>query len=231
MSHLDDTHSLLVSVLRGGRGWVARTPRPDRPAEPLVLFEFEGCPFCRKVREALSELDLDYLCRPSAHGSKNRAEVAARGGRAMFPYLVDANTGVEMYESEEIIDYLHATYGEDRSVVFRWMSPVNTLTSALASAVRPRGRRVRPTAPRPAEQAPLLLYNYEASPYCRKVREALHELDLDHTIRNVGRRGARRQELRDRGGRMMVPYLVDPNTGREMYESDDIVAYLHGQYA
>jgi len=27
-----------------------------------------------------------------------------------------------------------------------------------------------------------------------------------------------------------VPYLVDPNTGREMYESDDIVAYLEAEY-
>ena len=30
---------------------------------------------------------------------------------------------------------------------------------------------------------------------------------------------------------MQVPYLVDPNTRREMYESDDIIAYLEGQYA
>jgi glutathione S-transferase len=29
---------------------------------------------------------------------------------------------------------------------------------------------------------------------------------------------------------MQVPYLVDPNTARELYESDDIVAYLGAQY-
>ena len=29
---------------------------------------------------------------------------------------------------------------------------------------------------------------------------------------------------------MQVPYLVDPNTGAEMYESDDIVAYLQKRY-
>jgi glutathione S-transferase len=30
---------------------------------------------------------------------------------------------------------------------------------------------------------------------------------------------------------MMVPYLVDPNTGRSMFESADIVAYLNETYA
>ena len=35
-----------------------------------------------------------------------------RGGKAQFPYLVDPNTGVEMYESLDIIDYLFETYGQ-----------------------------------------------------------------------------------------------------------------------
>jgi glutathione S-transferase len=34
-----------------------------------------------------------------------------------------------------------------------------------------------------------------------------------------------------RSGKMMVPYLVDPNTGTEMFESADIVAYLDATYA
>lgn len=29
---------------------------------------------------------------------------------------------------------------------------------------------------------------------------------------------------------MLAPYLIDPNTGTEMYESDDIVAYLNEKY-
>ena len=28
------------------------------PKEPIILYEFEACPFCRRVREALSQLDL-----------------------------------------------------------------------------------------------------------------------------------------------------------------------------
>ncbi len=49
-------------------------------------------------------------------------------------------------------------------------------------------------------------------------------------MHNVGKKSGRRAELVARGGKMMVPYLIDPNTGTEMYESDDIVAYLESTY-
>ena len=40
-----------------------------------------------------------------------------------------------------------------------------------------------------------------------------------------------RDELRKRGGKVMVPFFVDPNKGVQMYESDDIVDYLYTTYA
>jgi glutathione S-transferase len=70
----------------------------------------------------------------------------------------------------------------------------------------------------------------EGSPYCRKVRETLCRLDLDCHIKNASNRGPMRDELRARGGKKTVPYLVDPNTDTEMYESDDIVDYLRATY-
>src|SRR6266849_9158767 len=101
----------------------------------------------------------------------------------------------------------------------------------VASAVRlGRGARCRRTRELRGVM-PLILYNMEGSPYCRKVREALSELDLEHVVRNVPKGSPKRAELARRGGKVQVPYLVDPNTGREMYESDDIVAYLERQYA
>lgn len=37
----------------------------DAPDEPgIIVYEYEACPFCRKVREALTSLDLDYVARP-----------------------------------------------------------------------------------------------------------------------------------------------------------------------
>ena len=90
-----------------------------------------------------------------------------------------------------------------------------------------------PGSPRAAEREgvqPLTLYNMEGSPYCRRVREALTELDLEYIVRNVPKGSPKRAALVERGGKMQVPFLVDPNTDSAMYESDDIVAYLEAQY-
>lgn len=228
--HTDNVHSWLASIVRLGRGMRASS-KVTEPAQPIEIYEFEACPFCRKVREVLSEIDIDYVCYPCGKGSRHRQVVKELGGQAMFPYMVDPNTGTSMYESEDIITYLLETYGTGRATSSRVLSPLNTLGSALASVVRPRGRTVSAeVADRPAPTERLILYNFEASPYCRKVREALCELDLEHLVHNVGKRGRRRSDLIALGGKMRVPFLVDPNTETQMYESDDIVDYLHQTY-
>ena len=52
-----------------------------------------------------------------------------------------------------------------------------------------------------------------------------------YVLHNVAKGSAHREAFVKRSGRMMVPYLVDPNTGTEMFESADIVAYLDRTYA
>ena len=235
MSLTDDVGSFAATVLRLGRGIVPKTTadRRQEPERMLELWDYEGCPYCRKVREVLCELDLDYLVHPVAHGSPRRADLLRRGGKMQVPYLADPNTAAELYESVDIIGYLNATYGAGARAGWRLPVPalVDDVNSALASAVRlGRGTRCRATGRRDDLQ-PLVLWNMEGSPYCRKVREALSELDLEYVVRNVPKGSPKRAELVARGGKMQVPYLVDPNGGRELYESDDIVAYLHQQYA
>lgn len=228
---IDNAHSLAVSVVRGGRGVVALAPGKT-PELPLELYEYESCPYCRKVREALTELDIDYVSRSAARGSGSRDAGIAKGGKSQFPYLVDPNTGTALYESEDIIDYLHATYGKGpRAKWRRWLTPIDTASSFAASGVRLRGRKVRPGKEGRAQPEQLLeLWNFEGSPFCRKVREELSSLGLDSHVHNVGKRGSRRPDLVAIGGKMQVPYLVDPNTGTAMYESNDIIAYLRTTY-
>jgi glutathione S-transferase len=235
-STLNNAQSWLVSVARGGRGLMVNPhnqANPPRPEQPLELYHFEACPFCRKVREVLSELDLAYISRPCAKGEgKNRAFVRSEGGQEQFPFLVDPNTDTKLFESEDIIDYLAETYGPGRSVFGKLASPLNTVTAVAAGLFRMRGaRQVSGLEGREQPEELLELYNFEASPYCRKVRETLDELGLDTLVHNVAKKSARRPELRERGGTMMVPYLVDPNTDQAMYESDDIVAYLESTYS
>ena len=232
MGHaLNTVHAYSVSVFRGLRGLMARPGPGPGPKELLELYDFEACPYCRKVREVMSELDLEYLAKPCPKGSERREEAVALGGQLQFPFLVDPNTGESLYESEDIITYLIETYGRGSRGIGRFFAPLNTLTATLASAIRPRGRAVRPgRAPVDAGLKALVLYNMEASPYCRKVRETLCELNLEYRVRNVAKRSRRRPELVAEGGQMMVPYLSDPNTGTALYESEDIVAYLEKTY-
>ena len=61
-------------------------------------------------RETLCELELTYVLRNVARGSERRADFVARSGKMQVPYLVDPNTGVEMFESADIIGYLNETY-------------------------------------------------------------------------------------------------------------------------
>lgn len=234
MGFADTAASFAASIVRLGRGIYPRITA-DRRAEPkhlLELYDFEGCPYCRKVREVLSELDLDYIAHPVAQGSPRRQELLQLGGKIQVPYLIDANTGMRMYESDEIIAYLNESYGDGQRAgwTVRVPSLLDNINSAMASAVRlTRGTRCRATAQR-QHLEPLTLYNMEGSPYCRKVREGLSELDLKHVVRNVPKGSPKRVELAGRGGKVQVPYLIDPNSGQEMYESDDIVAYLEAQY-
>jgi len=224
---LDVATSMLATVSRLGAGVTAKAPA-RRPARLLEVYEFESCPFCRKVRDALTELDLEAMIYPCPKGgSVFRPKVIELGGKAQFPYLVDPNTATRMYESDDIVAYLFATYGgREPGVLVR--GPLATASSVLASTFRPSGgTRARPSR-RPTES--LELWSFEASPFCRIVRETLCELELPYRLHNVGKNGSGRLAFVERAGKMMVPYLVDPNSRRAMFESADITAYLNETY-
>ncbi|XP_068648725.1 uncharacterized protein [Aristolochia californica] len=85
----------------------------------LQLYEFEACPFCRRVREAMTELDLSVEVYPCPKGSLRHREIVRNiGGKEQFPFLVDSNTGRSMYESGEIVKYLFYQYGHGRKPSF-----------------------------------------------------------------------------------------------------------------
>ncbi|MGJ3254836.1 MAG: glutathione S-transferase N-terminal domain-containing protein [Alcanivorax sp.] len=250
MSHNTEVlRSLAASALQQGRGIASKGHRKT-PQEPLELYDMEGCPFCRLVREALTDLDLDVLIFPCPKGGERYRPLVERlGGRQQFPYLMDPNTGAALYESADIIDYLYREYG-GRPAPRRWL--VRSLrTAAAVSASLPRASRgLRAQDSQVPEQA-LELYSFEASPFARLVRERLTELQLPYLLRQCGRdqwqdwvlppvrrrllddyapRQRNRVALMERAGRIAIPYLVDPNTGAELFESAHILDYLGQTY-
>lgn len=250
VSALGFSTSMFATLVRTGAG-INSKAAPVKPERALKLYDIESCPYCRIVREALTELDLDVDIYPCPkRGERFRNSVIEKGGKAQFPFLIDDNTGIELYESMDIIQYLFETYGQT-SLPLKWkMGLIQQLGSKLASAARP-GLGLTKRASRQPEQL-LELYSFESSPYARPVRECLCEMEIPYRLRNCGRtelgewllpplRDAlnikpdselkNRIELQQRAGRMAIPYLVDPNENIEMFESADIIDYLHKTYA
>ncbi|MEM7678602.1 MAG: glutathione S-transferase N-terminal domain-containing protein [Myxococcota bacterium] len=224
---LKTANSFLVSALRLGAGRSAGRLGP-RPAVPIQLYEFESCPFCRKVREAVTNLDLTVEIFPCPKGGQRfRPTVKERGGKAQFPFLVDPNTKQEIYESDEIIRHLYDQYGVGPAPWFLRMGPLTNVTASLAS-IPQVGDRARPSR-RP--QKPLELYSFEASPFCRLPRDMLCRLELPYILHSLGKGSPGRAAFVEKTKKMQVPYLVDPNTGVGMFESRDIVDYLEKTYA
>ena len=72
------------------------------------------------------------------------------------------------------------------------------------------------------------LYIWDQCPFCHKVLQAAAQMglqegvDFESVAAGPGTPG--RLTVQAKGGKAMVPFLVDGETA--MYESDDIIAYL-----
>ncbi|WP_070969354.1 glutathione S-transferase N-terminal domain-containing protein [Vibrio sonorensis] len=78
----------------------------------------------------------------------------------------------------------------------------------------------------------MALYQFEACPFCVKVRRAMKRQSVDIEVRNA-KTEPHRQDLEQGGGRVKVPCLRIEKDGDVtwMYESSDIVSYLEKEFA
>ena len=71
----------------------------------LDLFILESCPYCKKVMDFLEKEDIKY--RKIDITDKSSEESLIRiGGKRQVPFLVDSDRNIQMYESDDIIEYL-----------------------------------------------------------------------------------------------------------------------------
>ncbi len=76
----------------------------------LELYQFESCPFCRRVRDKLSDLEIDYICRNVQYGTAKWKAFKKLNPNEQVPFLIDRDKGVTMDESERIVAYLEKEY-------------------------------------------------------------------------------------------------------------------------
>jgi glutaredoxin 3 len=72
----------------------------------LMLYQFESCPYCRKVRHFMTEHNLDLPRKDTREDPAAREELIRLGGKSQVPAL--AIDGAILYESDAIIDWLRA---------------------------------------------------------------------------------------------------------------------------
>ncbi|MDV3504636.1 glutathione S-transferase N-terminal domain-containing protein [Marinobacter sp. M-5] len=232
-------HSLSSRLLthwtngRGASVEAAATP----VIKPLVLYEYNGCPFCQRVRAVISELDLDAQVYPTprvtikayakAGDSRYRHEVQEKSGQLMFPYMEDPNTGARMSDSGAIIAYLLETYGGG--------ARARTFSSLPISKLMLRSLRLslyfgmlRVPSRLPAE--PLIFFGAQGNAGSIRVFDALTCLELPYLWKACARGSRKEAELAELAGSSARLCLKDPNTDFVSSVPTAIVRYLYKTY-
>eukprot|EP00914_Ancora_sagittata_P008254 GHVO01016198.1.p1 GENE.GHVO01016198.1~~GHVO01016198.1.p1 ORF type:complete len:303 (-),score=15.16 GHVO01016198.1:100-1008(-) len=244
----------LIRLMSGG-SVAGNLDKCKRPAKPLVLYEFEFCPYCRKVRETLNILAIDYMVYPcpketfSEQGviinSRYRPVVQSKIGKAQFPFLIDPNENKEISDSSDIVKYLFETYGKNAILPLNYRianSPTFLKYSMkLPVLFRPLMSHGTMRCPSRLPEKPLELWAMEGSPFARRVRECLSCAEIPYLVHTMPhgakeKRAAFKKEHPDLSywrrslGAVKTPYLEDPNKGVKMFESRDIVEYIKNTY-
>lgn len=196
----------------------------------LLLYEFEGCPFCRLVRETLSLLSLNVVIYPcpretlKKYGylekSRFRPIVKDLGKKVMFPYLIDPNTQKSMYESRDIINYLWEEYGKDLKKPFLYRVANKKLyffiSSLFHSFLRPLPQMGILRTPSNLPEKLLELWSKEHDPKAKRIREALCTLEIPYILHH--------------GPEEKSGTLKDPNNDLVMNSAEQSVDYLFKTY-
>lgn len=113
------------------------------------------------------------------------------------------------------------------------LGPFMLLSELLTS---PRGIERSPEAQEKVDEETkdLVLYQFLTCPFCIRVRKELKRLSLNIEKRDALKDPAARADLQQGGGEIKVPCLRITNEHGAhtwLYESDDIIAYLHERFA
>lgn len=78
-------------------------------APDLTLYNLRGCPFCKRVKDVLAQLGLEYDEIQVAPFRMMRKEVKRLSGQRRVPVLVDGEHVIA--DSQAICGYLASRYG------------------------------------------------------------------------------------------------------------------------
>ena len=91
----------------------AAQQKVDQQCRSLVLYQFQTCPFCIKVRQEISRLSLDIKRIDAQHEGPDRQALLKGSGQTKVPCLKITDKAGKtqwLYESEKIIAYLRERF-------------------------------------------------------------------------------------------------------------------------
>lgn len=117
--------------------------------------------------------------------------------------------------------------------VIRWILSKIILTLDALFTPKPVQRDSESQAKIDRETAKLALYQFEACPFCVKVRRAMKRQGLKIELRDILNNSNYEKELIEKGGMRQVPCLRIPKADgfQWLYESDDIIHYLQERFS
>lgn len=82
----------------------------------IEIYHAESCPYCVKVRQFLENEGVAYVSKPVSlfKSSPLKEELRKIGGKTQVPFLNDPDRNVQMYESDDIIEYVTEHYVRGR---------------------------------------------------------------------------------------------------------------------
>lgn len=220
---------------------VERGSRSKTPEQMLTIFAKMDGPG-RKVREALSILDLDACVYPSTRswtgmGFDHRQQTLV---------MRDPNAGKELFDADDIVEYLFNAYGSGVDAVPWVMKRENAIGAALMKVAvwlrSDHGTEFNGNSlsdSRDATDASMVdpttfeFWAYEASPFCGVAAEAIYAAGLPHVLKTVARGSSKRDVLFEAEGHFQAPFILvrDEAGGMEgMFESTAIIEYVDSRY-
>ena len=71
----------------------------------IDLYILETCPYCKKVMKFLDENNFKYN-KVDISDKASEDALIQMGGKRQVPFIVDNDRNIQMYESDDIIEYL-----------------------------------------------------------------------------------------------------------------------------
>ena len=90
----------------------------DKETKYLILYQFEACPFCVKVRRYIRKNNLQIILRDAKNNKLFKSELINEGGKHKVPCLKIKQLNSEtkwLYESTEIIKFLNKKFNLEKT--------------------------------------------------------------------------------------------------------------------